>query len=464
MRTGSVRRALSAGQWLAPVIGLAALAMGFAAGDPWRPVLLVAGAGLAGWGIARGLAAGHAPVAAAGSHDGAIARLLEPFPNPVLVLDGNARILTANQAARQINPAVIVGRHVSSVLRTPSLLKAVERVRGGAPSQSVDYTVPVPVERHFRAFVTPCEWRDTAVGTSPVLIVLDDLSAAKRVEQMRADFVASASHELRTPLASLSGFIETLRGPAKDDPQARERFLQIMEEQANRMKRLVSDLLSLSRIELNEHVPPADEVDLSHLLHAVVEAAGPLVTESGVEVAIEGAGAKPVLGDYEELFQVFQNLLDNALNYGASGGRIEIGIASGALNDPGAPVQSVCSVSVRDYGPGIPREHIPRLTERFYRADVGDSRRKGGTGLGLAIVKHIVNRHRGWLEIRSAVGEGSVFTVHLPRARPENAVLDDAYVTTLTIPAPKPDGDRPGRRPDAGRHETGRHETVTKPS
>jgi two-component system phosphate regulon sensor histidine kinase PhoR len=244
-----------------------------------------------------------------------------------------------------------------------------------------------------------------------MLLVFHDLTPLHRVEEMRADFVANASHELRTPLAALSGFIDTLQGTARDDAQARSRFLAIMKTQAGRMARLIDDLLSLSRIELSEHVHPDTPVDLAPVVRQVVDGLQTLATDRSVEVAV-ALPAAPVIvpGDRDELIRVFENLVENALKYGASGKRVDIGFAAASASD-GTPE---VLVTIRDYGPGIAAEHLPRLTERFYRVDVTQSRAEGGTGLGLSLVKHTLNRHRGKLTIESGAGKGAVFTVRLP--------------------------------------------------
>jgi len=244
-----------------------------------------------------------------------------------------------------------------------------------------------------------------------VVITVHDLTPIRRVEEMRADFVANVSHELRTPLAALTGFIDTLRGPARDDPAARERFLGIMQAQAWRMARLIDDLLSLSRIELRAHQRPDTPVDLVPIVRQVADGLQTLARDRGVVIEIT-APAEPliVLGDRDELIRLFENLVENGLKYGASGKRVEIVLARVAAPDGTGEAR----VSVRDHGPGIATEHLPRLTERFYRVDVGESRAQGGTGLGLALVKHILNRHQGRLTIDSRPGEGATFTARLP--------------------------------------------------
>ncbi|MCP5431757.1 MAG: hypothetical protein H6923_00655 [Alphaproteobacteria bacterium] len=355
-----------------------------------------------------------------------VMEVVERLPDPFVLVDGEGRVRLSNQASHSILAAASPGRHISTALRFPVVLEALNRVFEGAGAQSVEFTSHVPVELHMRAFVAPVDVGLPRLGAPPgregepvpvALLVLHDLTALKRAEELRADFVANASHELKTPLASLTGFLETLRGHARDDSEARERFLAIMLDQASRMKRLIDDLLSLSRIELNEHVPPSGRVALKPLISGVLEAAQPLAEEEGVALVMNADGEMPeAVGDRDEIFQVVQNLVDNAIRYGGEGGRIDVGVALGTADAISAPLGPMIIVSVRDFGSGIPREHVPRLTERFYRVDAKRSRERGGTGLGLAIVKHIVNRHRGALEIQSRVGEGTEVKVFLPAA------------------------------------------------
>src|SRR2546430_3975475 len=251
-----------------------------------------------------------------------------------------------------------------------------------------------------------------------MLLVFHDLTPLHRVEEMRADFIANASHELRTPLAALSGFIDTLLGSARDDAEARARFLLIMKTQATRMARRLSGRLSVSAVGLTEHVHPETPVDLVPIVHQVVDGLQTLAIDRHVEIAIAlPNGPALVPGDRDELTRVFENLIENALKYGASGKRVDI--AFSAATAPGGEAETL--VTIRDYGPGIAAEHIPRLTERFYRVDVTQSRAEGGTGLGLSLVKHILNRHRGRLMIDSEAGEGAIFTVRLPLVHSESA-------------------------------------------
>ncbi len=362
-------------------------------------------------------AAVAAPTAAQPGLPASAPQLFEQLPDPLLLLDAGGRVLFANKAMRGVVGLDAQKKPVSAVLRTPEVLQAIEKTAATGEQASVEFMVRVPVERHYQAYVTRVDEPRMTV------LLLHDLTAMKRAEQARADFVANASHELRTPLAAVSGFIDTLRGHARDDPEAREKFLEIMTVEAGRMRRLIDDLLSLTRIEQNEHVPPAGTVDPGSVVRDAATALAPLAEADGVTLAIdEAAGLPPVTGQRDELIQLFQNLIHNAIKYGRKGGHVWISLA---LAKPAAPARrgagAMVSISVRDDGEGIPREAIPRLTERFYRVDVKRSREKGGTGLGLAIVKHIVNRHQGRLQVESQPDQGSCFTVSLPAAGDQNA-------------------------------------------
>jgi two-component system, OmpR family, phosphate regulon sensor histidine kinase PhoR len=340
--------------------------------------------------------------------------IIAAVPDPLILLDQRRRIVRVNAAAANFVGALSPPRDLASALRNPTLLAAADAVLRGEVSRVVEFSLTVPVERQLRARFARID-QPSSDGAVAVLS-LHDVTELKRAEQMRADFIANASHELRTPLATLTGFIETLRGPARDDAEARERFLAIMGGQAMRMARLVEDLLSLSRIELNEHVPPQGAVALAAVLDHLAQALELHAAERDMQIRLALPPDLPdVQGDRDELAQLFQNLLDNAIKYGRAGSEITVGaetVMRASTNGGRVPVSYV-SVAVRDRGEGIAREHLPRLTERFYRVDTARSREMGGTGLGLAIVKHIVNRHRGFLEIDSAQGEGSVFTVFL---------------------------------------------------
>jgi len=337
--------------------------------------------------------------------------LIAGLPAPVIVLDRDSRVVAFNGRAATLAPALRRGEPASLALRVPEVVDAIRRVASGAGPQRVEFSERVPVDRWYAAHVMPVEIAEGELGplTKFTLLSFDDLTPLRRVEEMRADFVANASHELRTPLASLSGFIETLQGPARDDPAARERFLAIMKSQAARMARLIDDLLSLSRVELNAHVQPQTPVDLVSIVRQVADALQMLARDRNVTISISSP-PEPLMvrGDRDELTRVFENLVENALKYGASGRKVELTLTRSPGEAGGDAI-----VTVRDYGPGIAAEHLPRLTERFYRIDIGQSRAEGGTGLGLALVKHILNRHLGRLTIESSLGAGAVFTVRL---------------------------------------------------
>jgi two-component system phosphate regulon sensor histidine kinase PhoR len=337
--------------------------------------------------------------------------VIDGVPDPVIMLGHDGRVIAFNDQAVALAPALNRGEPVSLALRVPEIVEAIRRATATNEIQRVEFSERVPVDRWFAAHVAPLALDGRSGSTGLLMVTFHDLTPLRRVEEMRADFVANASHELRTPLASLSGFIDTLQGPARDDAPAREKFIAIMKQQANRMARLIDDLLSLSRIELNAHVYPQTPVDLASIVRQVADALQMLARDRGLTITIK-APAEPLVvpGDRDELTRVFENLVENALKYGASGKRVDLTLTRGdAAQGPGEAV-----AAVRDYGPGIPAEHLPRLTERFYRIDVGQSRAEGGTGLGLALVKHILARHRGRLQIESTEGAGATFTVRLP--------------------------------------------------
>jgi two-component system, OmpR family, phosphate regulon sensor histidine kinase PhoR len=345
----------------------------------------------------------------------AVSAVVAGMPDPAVLLDRAGRVLHLNAAAAQLAPALRKNELAQFALRSPEIITALREAIATTETRRATYLDHVPVDRWMELIITPVPVPTLFGGTDKcMLMTFHDQTPLRRVEEMRADFVANASHELRTPLAALLGFIETLQGSAREDTKARERFLSIMQEQARRMARLIDDLLSLSRIELNAHRRPDTPVDLVPIVRQVADGLETLARDRGVTLHIDAGQALTVHGDHDELVRIFENLVENALKYGAAGRRVDVKLGTGASAD-GEPE---ALVSVRDYGPGIAPEHLPRLTERFYRVDVGESRAQGGTGLGLALVKHILNRHRGRLTIESAPGAGATFTVHLPTAVP----------------------------------------------
>lgn len=355
-----------------------------------------------------------------------VAGLLDALPIAMLAVDHEARMIGANKPAEALFGSNLLNRPFVTVIRHPAIVHAVDWVLSpdtqDAPSHDPALPAPHDGAARLRAAIS-ADGRDIVgeITISPLpptmgrgaMIAILDQSATEQAEQMRRDFVANVSHELRTPLTAMIGFIETLRGPARDDAKARDRFLNIMEREAGRMNRLVDDLLSLTRVQSEERQRPSVRIDLVQLLRSVLTTMQHSADEASVRLETDGFEAHPKIpGDSDQLVQVFQNLIENALKYGASGGRIRVSLwrieYEPLLRGPG------WAVRVEDFGDGIEEMHLPRLTERFYRVDTHRSREQGGTGLGLAIVKHIINRHRGRLRIDSSKGFGSRFTVILP--------------------------------------------------
>ena len=335
--------------------------------------------------------------------------VIDAMADPALALDASGIVVHHNPPVADLFPRVRTGQPISNLSRNPELLDGVERVGGVEERIVVQLQDRVPVQRRVAAIITALAADRSAEGSPTRLVVFRDITDQEKLAQMRADFIAYASHELRTPLASLRGCVETLQGAARDDPIARKRFLDIMATQATRMTRLIDDLLMLSRVEMRVHVPPRGVVDLNEVVGFVAHTLEPLAQTSGHSLKVVlWPGPALVRGEREELVQVFQNLVHNAIKYGRKGGSVEVRIRREA---GGREHAQQLAVSVSDDGPGIASEHLPRLTERFYRVSAAASREKGGTGLGLAIVKYIVNRHRGELKISSTVGVGSTFTV-----------------------------------------------------
>ena len=349
------------------------------------------------------------------------AAVLGSIPEPVVVIDHQRDVVAANRSAKTDIGVSYTGRALALSLRHPAALEAVDQVLAGDPARTVEVTFPAPSPRTFDLIVAPVPGDALSPNASAkpgAVLVFHDITAEKMADQMRADFVANVSHELRSPLSALVGFIETLQGPAQGDKAAQEKFFGIMAVEAGRMKRLIEDLLSLSAIEVEEHVPPQDRVRVVELIEGVLESLGQSAAAKDMKVVIDASPDTPkVLGDSDLLAQVVRNLVENAIFYGRAGTQVTVTVRPmDRLAETGGPG---VSVAVTDSGEGIAREHLPRLTERFYRADTARSRQLGGTGLGLAIVKHIINRHRGRLTIDSELGKGSVFTITLPVAGPK---------------------------------------------
>ena len=336
--------------------------------------------------------------------------LCAPFLNalrdPALLVGPDTRLRALNEPMRALLPAARAGDPLALTLRSPDVLDAATRVLAGGSAEGVNWRERVPVERVFDAHVAPLPLTEETF----CVVTLRETTDALRVERMRSDFIANVSHELRTPLASVLGFVETLQGPARDDATARVRFLAIMRDQARRMQRLIDDLLSLSRIEQQAHLRPNTPTDLVGVVRHVVDGLDLIARENRVSLKVEAPATLMIPGDRDELIRLVENLVGNAITYGSLPDKdsdVEISVAL---------CGEQARLRVRDHGRGIAREDLPRLTERFYRADAGASRAKGGTGLGLALVKHIVARHRGRLSITSEPGAGACFEAILPKS------------------------------------------------
>jgi two-component system phosphate regulon sensor histidine kinase PhoR len=396
---------------------LAALAV-FGGLQPSRAIaafVCIAAAALVPWQVHDPAASRETELGANPVETAAAYAIIAGMPDPNVLLDRAGRVIHLNAAAAQLVPALRKNELAQFALRSPEIVTALREAIATRETRRATYLNHVPVDRWMELIITPVPVPTAFGGIDHcMLLTFHDQTPLRRVEEMRADFVANASHELRTPLAALSGFIDTLQGPARDDPGARDRFLGIMHAQATRMARLIDDLLSLSRVELSAHVRPDTLVDLIPIVRQVVDGLEPLAVERQVDIEVSLPNTPVMIaGDREELLRLFENLIENALKYGASGGRIVVSSMMDAAPD-GVPEFRVV---VRDFGPGIAPEHLPRLTERFYRVDVGDSRAQGGTGLGLSLVKHILNRHHGRLLIESVPGQGASFTAGFPPAQ-----------------------------------------------
>ena len=395
-----------------------------------------------------------APVAAIETAPPFVA-ILDRLPDPLMVIAAEEaddltgrRFLFANAAARDLFKIQSQGGLLVTAVRNPRVLEAVDEALFGGVDGVAEFETGGAQGRAWLAHARPL--RETDGRSRLAVLALRDETDARRSERTRADFLANASHELRTPLASLSGFIETLRGHAKDDPGARDRFLTIMLAQAERMSRLIDDLMSLSRIELNEHIAPLGRVDLAMAVVDVIDALAPQAREKQVafDPVLPPRGGAVVEGDRDQIIQVIQNLIDNAIKYTPKGETVRIEIfpgltaeAAAAARDPAAARMSLltpdhdnaeryAALRVIDRGPGLAREHLPRLTERFYRVEGQKSGERSGTGLGLAIVKHIMNRHRGGLIVESVQGDGATFGVYLPMAKATGAAPAPAPAAT----------------------------------
>ncbi len=366
--------------------------------------------------------------------------LVDANADASVLITASGRVAYSNAGARAIFPRIREAVELTTVIRHPEFVELIANAQElGTPVQA-EFAERVPIQRQILARAVSIASAATAAGEPTLLVILKDLTERGQLAQMRTDFVSYASHELRTPLASVLGFIETLQGPARHDEAMRDRFLDIMAAEAERMTRLIDDLLSLSRVEMKTHLLPDDPVELVGLAEQVVDTLDPQARDRAITLEVAPYANEATLrGDRDDLVQLLMNLVNNAIRYGREGGHVVISIESTVLNaladDPGAGEGADCiALAVTDDGPGIAQHHIPRLTERFYRIDAASSRSRGGTGLGLAIVKHIVTRHRGRLSITSTLGEGSRFCVLLPVHDADRRPLTGTDVSVADVP------------------------------
>jgi two-component system phosphate regulon sensor histidine kinase PhoR len=324
------------------------------------------------------------------------ALIVDAIDDPILLVDRQI-VVQANAAARSLLGVHVVGEDIRLAIRHP----AAAAVLGGGESGPVDLTGLGEPDRRWELTASP-------LTAARRLVRLRDRSDTHAAERMRVDFVANASHELRTPLATLLGFIETLEDANEpQDAAVRLRFLKIMFGEAKRMQQLIDDLMSLSRIEADRYSPPQTPIDLASLIEQVSDELGAGQAADGARIQLQLENDVPqIVGDASQLSQLLHNLIGNALKYGRAGTPVRVALTRNR--------RGMARLSISDEGDGIPAEHLPRITERFYRVDPSRSRAVGGTGLGLAIVKHIVERHRGRLTINSVVGQGTVVMVLLP--------------------------------------------------
>ncbi len=401
-------------RWLVLLFGLILLALAAVYRLPWEAQAAALAAFVAGAALIPRIAAKQVslpPVAAQPPVEPAniAALVIDALPEPAILLSRDGTILFSNGKAHDLFGGLRPESHISSATRSPQVLDAVTDCGPGEAQRTVTFSERVPVERYMAATVSYLG--ENTENEASILLFLRDLTEQRRLDQLRSDFIANASHEIKTPLASVIGFIETLQGAARHDEAARDRFLPIMARQAERMARLIDNLMSLSRVEMRAHLKPRDAVAISELVRHVCDTLEPMACQAGIGIQVHSElDGVQVLGDHDELTQVFINLIHNAIKYGRRGGSVRVSLEREQTG--------MIAIRVEDDGSGIAAQHLPRLTERFYRVPGSAAMEKGGTGLGLAIVKHVVNRHRGELRISSAVGAGSKFTVifaeHVP--------------------------------------------------
>jgi len=335
--------------------------------------------------------------------------IIDELEDQFIALDKLNIIKYVNPSAEKRFGKNILNTHLGTILRNPNLDEKIREVKSSKKTSNLDLEINLPSYQYYRIYVIP---GPTVIFTEKdsVVLFLKDLTEISKTQKFRTDFVANVSHELKTPLVSIKGAIETIEGPAKDDEIAKIKFLKIISSQSKRMENLISDLLILSRIELQEHIRPDKLVNLKNVFTKVKDIHFTSLKEKNINLEINLDNVSDVIGDEDKLITVFSNLLDNAIKYSKEKSTINI-LASPSK---GKLITKGIKISVSDQGIGIPEDQINRVTERFYRVDVEESRKVGGTGLGLAIVKHIISQHRGDYEIKNLNGKGTEINIHLP--------------------------------------------------
>ena len=335
-------------------------------------------------------------------------KIINQIDDLILIVDKFKNIKFFNNSAKKKFGENNLNKHVATLLRVPDLLQNIDLVLSKKETITMDLELSSPSFQFFKVhlFSGPTSFVD---DPDSVILFLKDLTDIIKAQRFKSDFVANVSHELKTPLVSIKGFLETISGHAKDDLEAQKKFIPIMLEQADRMESLIKDLLSLSRIELEEHIQPQDKVNLKEILSNVED-----IHQKNLKSFEFKNNIKDdffIKGDHEKLIEVFSNIIDNSIKYSEKNKKIEINCGQGN----GKVIGDSYTVSIKDNGIGIPTEQLPRITERFFRVDAAKSKKVGGTGLGMAIVKHIVNQHRGELEIKSEAQNGTEIKVHFSK-------------------------------------------------
>lgn len=338
--------------------------------------------------------------------------LLDSVAVPVVLLDSDLKVVEANSPARiTFDPLSNGTDAVQAISNKPGFLALLRKSLDDAVETSCKVKLKQGIAVEFQATIRPVDWNEGRL----LMVTFTDRTPLKDAKTMRSDFVANVSHEIRSPLTALSGFVETLQGAARDDPEAQEHFLKLMEKEIVRMTNLVSDLLSLSQVEAKKRRTPTKNVDPGQIVAQAVSAVCPMANKRGRKLEVQIEGLLPDLpGKHDDLVRLLINLLENAINYSRAG--TDIRLVAFVVRGRSPLKKPALCIAVHDQGDGILAQDIPRLTERFYRVDKSRSRDIGGTGLGLAIVKHILVRHRGELVIKSVLGEGSTFAAYLPLA------------------------------------------------